>query len=464
MEFKQNKNNIYKLLNEIKLLICKEEKKKIFEKNMIQLKELLKKIHEDIQNFKNWEQIQDNSTQISKSLYKMINIYKDEINLKEVKIYNVKIIQSLIQMNVIFNYVFHNKMLNFLISLINHHLKEKKNGNKIIINYYDLVEKEIYLDLELMVKEIVLYIFRSIFNENIRIKEAYFRKKKIQTTKDIIVDKEIEELLNENIIYSNLFYLEYKNRNILQSFNKTGKEIGLKDDEIIFLKINKDILDLIQNELSFITLIKTNFNQNFYFPLYECDGKEEIKKKLENIIPISFYVGTYFPRNYCIIYLKIKGVCGTGPAKDFVNVEKGIVKELYLGKDAPEWRIVKIGLNILGQCNNKECEAFKKEVIFSTYLPKKGLIFNLNKEATNINCPICKKVIRPKTCGFWKCEYQFEGQKIEEGEVKSFNSEPKETFEDKFEYFDPFENGEVQWLELNIYVLPKQKIKYIKNI
>ena len=71
--------------------------------------------------------------------------------------------------------------------------------------------------------------------------------------------------------------------------------------------------------------------------------------------------------------------------------------------------------------------------------------------------------MKPKTCGFWKCEYQFDGKKIEEGEVKSFKTEPKETKDDNFEYFDPFENDEVQWLQLEIYVLPKQEIKY-KNI
>ena len=274
--------------------------------------------------------------------------------------------------------------------------------------------------------------------------------------------KKIEQILNKDIIYSNLFYLEYKNRNILQSFNKTGKEIGLKDDEIIFLKIHKDILDLIQNELSFFTPIRTSEKKILRFPLYEYDRIEDIRKKLKNIFYVYFQVVNYIPKSYCEINISLT-TYGGGPVMDFVNVEKGIVKNLNFSKNAPKWRKVKIGLNIFGQCNNKKCEAFKKEVIYTTDLPEKGLNYNLNKEIVNIKCPICKKIIRPRTCGFWKCEYQFEGQKIEEGEVKSFNTEPEETFEDKFEYFDLFGNGEVQWLELNIYVLPKQEIKYIKN-
>ena len=98
-----------------------------------------------------------------------------------------------------------------------------------------------------------------------------------------------------------------------------------------------------------------------------------------------------------------------------------------------------------------------------TNLKDEGIRFNLNEEIRNIKCPICNKIMKPKTCGFWKCEYQFDGIKIEEGEEKSFKTEPKETKDDNFEYFDPFENDEVQWLQLEIYVLPKQEIKY-KNI
>ena len=93
-------------------------------------------------------------------------------------------------------------------------------------------------------------------------------------------------------------------------------------------------------------------------------------------------------------------------------------------------------------------------------MTEKGLIFNLNDNLVNIICPICEKIIKPKTCGFYKCEYQFKGKKIEEGEVKYYDSKTKETNEGNFEYYDPLENGEVQWLELIIYVLPKQEIKY----
>jgi len=38
--------------------------------------------------------------------------------------------------------------------------------------------------------------------------------------------------------------------------------------------------------------------------------------------------------------------------------------------------------------------------------------------------------------------------------------ESKETKDNNFEYFDPYENDSVMWLDLTIYVIEKQKIKY----
>ena len=245
----------------------------------------------------------------------------------------------------------------------------------------------------------------------------------------------------------------------------------LKKDEVIFLKINKDIFDLNKNifdlnkNYQFITYILDK-KFNFKLPSLKYVEKKQLEIILKKIFTFRFIITLYY-KGFCHIIINNYHLIGSGagPNIDFVNVEKGIVKYLECSKDVPKWRKVKKGLNIFGICkDNKECEAFKKEVIYTTNMTENGLIFNLNKEVVNIKCPICKKIIRPKTCGFWLCEYQFQGQKIENGEVKSFDTKPKETWEDKFEYFDPFGNGEVQWLDLNIYVLPKQKIKYEENI
>ena len=150
---------------------------------------------------------------------------------------------------------------------------------------------------------------------------------------------------------------------------------------------------------------------------------------------------------------------GGGIALNFVNVEKGVVQNLSFSSKAPEWRSVEKGLNLFGNCQNKECEAFNEEVIHKVGIPHKK--FNIQENILNIKCPICDGLIVPKTCGFWDCEYQFEGDKIENGKLKHIDTKCKETQGDKFEYFNPFDNGSSLWTNLNIYVIEKQKLKYM---
>ena len=241
------------------------------------------------------------------------------------------------------------------------------------------------------------------------------------------------------------------------------KGIKIKENEVIYLKINNEIFDLLQNDSSILYRLIDDLNSTFLlFPFLRNYDIPEIKRKLSNFL--SFHITLY--KNDCHFdefKIFVPSLIGSGAAINFVNVEKGIIKNLEFSSDAPYWRKVGEGLNIFGNCIYPKCKVFGKEVIYITNLKDEGLKFNLNEEIQNIKCPICKKIMKPKTCGFWKCEYQFDGKKIEEGEVKSFKTEPKETKGDNFEYFDPFENDEVQWLQLEIYVLPKQKIKY-KNI
>ena len=158
-----------------------------------------------------------------------------------------------------------------------------------------------------------------------------------------------------------------------------------------------------------------------------------------------------------------KSIIGGGPGLiDFVDVSTGKIKSLEFSENAPKWRKVSKGLNIFGICNNPKCEAFKKEVVYPLKL-NKILKFSLKDEILSIKYPICNKIIKPKTCGFWKCEYQFVGTTLKEGNVNNYESKPKETKNNDFEYFDPFENGEVEWVDLVIFVLPKQTIKYKEN-
>ena len=148
----------------------------------------------------------------------------------------------------------------------------------------------------------------------------------------------------------------------------------------------------------------------------------------------------------------------------FVDESSNKVDYLYFRQNEPKWwRKVYKGLNIFGTCNNPKCEKYNSEVVYPTILENQKLIFNLNKEILNIKCPICKKIIKTKKFGFWKCEYQIIGKKISEGESTDFDSKPKEINGDNIEYFALFENAETQWMELFAYVIPKQDMKYESN-
>ena len=149
----------------------------------------------------------------------------------------------------------------------------------------------------------------------------------------------------------------------------------------------------------------------------------------------------------------------------FIDPSNSNIKELKISKNGPEWTVISEGLNIFGICENNKCKAHNKEVIFRTLkdrssLPGEGLIFNMIENIWKIRCPICNKIFRPKTCGFYNCEYQFIGKKIEDGEVESYNSNQRKTNKNKFESFESKGKKEVRWAELKIYVLPIQKIEY----
>ena len=347
--------------------------------------------------------------------------------------------------------------------------------DKIVINYYNLEKIELYVNLDLNVEELISIIFCSIFSKksikNWSLFTIYKRTNSNQTTKWII-DNPIRYYKDTNL-FSHPFFLEYKNKNLNDLSNKTGKEIGLKNGEEILLKLNKNFeeklisLPLDGNYLN----IKIN-GESFAFPTFDGEVTEEFKKRLfyffrqeinYEVLPSNSVLRDKYinKRNNLSFINKLcfcKETLGGGVPIDFTDLSKGKTKELKFNNNAPEWRKVQEGLNIFGKCCNPECKAYKKEVVFMPKLIDQK--FNLNDNITLINCPICNTIIKLKTCGFWKCEYQFIGQKIEAGRLIDFDSKPKETKNNEFEYYDPSENGNATWTKLLIYIIPKQKIKY----
>lgn len=72
---------------------------------------------------------------------------------------------------------------------------------------------------------------------------------------------------------------------------------------------------------------------------------------------------------------------------------------------APTWFNAEPGLNIEGYCCNAKCPAEGKRVID----PWGMATFSLT--ADRLSCPVCHTLGRPVTCGFYDCEWMYEGRK-----------------------------------------------------
>ncbi len=103
--------------------------------------------------------------------------------------------------------------------------------------------------------------------------------------------------------------------------------------------------------------------------------------------------------------LRLRG----GGFQEFADVTKDENLEIqkFSNSEAPKWRVVNRGLNIEGVCSNSSCDAYKKDVITSIGSNS----FDLCSQFCF--CPICKHMIKPKTCGVFRCYWSFKGIKLD---------------------------------------------------
>ena len=93
--------------------------------------------------------------------------------------------------------------------------------------------------------------------------------------------------------------------------------------------------------------------------------------------------------------------------------------------------IVKNGINLFGNCKNKKCIAFNKEVC---------------------ECPLVKL----ETCGFRKCRYSYIGTKIENQKFIPVNYNNSISEDHMLDYFEAGANGKNKslWVNLKITANP----------
>ena len=146
----------------------------------------------------------------------------------------------------------------------------------------------------------------------------------------------------------------------------------------------------------------------------------------------------------------VKGGDGVG-IFNFVNLKKEKVEKVDFSEEGPTYRTVISGLNILGPCTNKKCETKGNEVIVQIGFGE----YDLGEKILEmeIRCPICEQVVKPKTCGFTGCAYNFIGEIFEGKTLESFKTETKQASNKYFSYYKPSEKLG-RWTNLKIYTVP----------
>ena len=128
---------------------------------------------------------------------------------------------------------------------------------------------------------------------------------------------------------------------------------------------------------------------------------------------------------------------------------KSGIKTLQFSSEAPDWRVVKCGLNIEGICQKSQCDAYNREVI----CPIGYGIFDIILDKEKCKCPICKQWVDPITCGFTKCHYKWTGitQDSPTSAPKRVTASTWKKVKDVYEYYDPQKSGTAIWSKLKIH-------------
>ena len=140
--------------------------------------------------------------------------------------------------------------------------------------------------------------------------------------------------------------------------------------------------------------------------------------------------------------------------RDFCVESKNIYKDKNFCDEAPDWAKVTKGLNIDGKCSYKNCKAYDKTVTCRLGMFPNG--FNLMSNFKEIRCPICNNNFHGDTPVFSRCQYKFEGSKIDgnSGEHEDYITEYVSTPANGYRKFDEYKSGMVTWGSLIIYTKP----------
>ena len=151
----------------------------------------------------------------------------------------------------------------------------------------------------------------------------------------------------------------------------------------------------------------------------------ELPKKAQLIINDSELKSdeeTYkFNDNDTLTIRESKNLEGFGFNLEEIKEDKFIQEKVTDDPKIPKWLTVKPGLNLVGICTNKNCEAYDKDVIEHINSNKSDLCENNGL----MKCPICGFQFAYKNICLYHCYYNFYGKKCVEG-IENFGKEIKD--------------------------------------
>lgn len=145
-----------------------------------------------------------------------------------------------------------------------------------------------------------------------------------------------------------------------------------------------------------------------------------------------------------------------GGGFDFSDLEKVNTYEVSSDNSLPSFFTICHGMNIKILCKNKHCATNKYG---GTAIIKKGYgVFDMDIEKDNAICPSCYQFAEMRTCGFYDCQYEYEGE-TELGKVKNGRGE---TVGEKYSEFSDDKTNMENWKYLTFKVF-KRPIYHIEN-
>lgn len=167
-----------------------------------------------------------------------------------------------------------------------------------------------------------------------------------------------------------------------------------------------------------LIFVKTLIGKTYSLDDVECsDTIKQVKLKIQNqegipqdqqILALGYKqlednrdLGSYNiqHRSTIFVFLRLRG-----SGVSFVDVTQDIL-ELKPIKDAPKWRRIHPGLNIMGTCYNRNCEVSYKKV----WMPIGTNLFDLINH--HCICPMCKSSVKAENCGLIRCYWRYQGIK-----------------------------------------------------